>query len=220
MKSTEMDREPPQNPMRRRLARGGIAGTVVLGSLISKPVLGAVPYHCTISGQISGNLSRPDDNTNCKTLGRSPGYWGNKPRVTWPAPYIRGELADNAPTCDNYQPGTLFSEYFVDSFWVKVQDGACKTVETDFDKIRSATMLEVLDLGGGLNASMKAALGRAAVASLLNAAYFKVDYPLTEAAVIKMFNDCINSGQFQLPNGAFWTPDQVKGYFESLYGNL
>ena len=70
--------EQPDRPdlLRRRLARGGLAGTVVLGSLLSKPVLGApgfnVPQHCTISGQMSGNMSpRVGDNILCSSLGLS-----------------------------------------------------------------------------------------------------------------------------------------------------
>ncbi len=42
---------------RRRLVRSALAAPVVLSSLASKPVLGAEAYHCTVSGQLSGNVS-------------------------------------------------------------------------------------------------------------------------------------------------------------------
>lgn len=59
------------------------------------------------------------------------------------------------------------------------------------DAFRSATLLEVLELGGG----GKRALGRHAVAAVLNAAHPDVDYDLTEAQVVAMFNDVmLNDG--------------------------
>jgi len=81
----------------------------------------------------------------------------------------------------------------------------------------SATLLQVLQTGGGLNDKDIAALGRAAVASLLNAANFAPDYPLTGKQVIDMFNAVCNGGVYQINDSTFWNADQVKTYFESLY---
>ena len=69
------DTQPQVNEQRRRLTRGGLAAPVVLGTLLSRPVLGAAPYNCTISGQLSGNVSSHGTPINCKTLGLSPGFW-------------------------------------------------------------------------------------------------------------------------------------------------
>lgn len=58
------------------------------------------------------------------------------------------------------------------------------------DAFKGKTLLEVLELGGG----GKNALGRHAVAALLNAAHPDVDYDLTEADVVASFNEVIANG--------------------------
>lgn len=71
--------------LRRKLTKGGLAAPVVLATLASKPVLGAVPWNCTISGQISGNVSGHGEN-NCDTVGLgqdalAASYSGNKKNI-------------------------------------------------------------------------------------------------------------------------------------------
>ena len=100
-----------------------------------------------------------------------------------------------------------------------VQTG-CEVVgpsDTGFASGVPATLLQVLETGGGLNDTDIAALGRAAVASLLNAAKFAPDYPLTCKQVIDMFNDVCNGGDYTINGSVSWTASQVKTYFESLY---
>jgi hypothetical protein len=55
----QVQETPPQiNEQRRRLAKVGLAAPVVMGTLLSRPVLGAGPFHnCTISGQLLKNTS-------------------------------------------------------------------------------------------------------------------------------------------------------------------
>jgi hypothetical protein len=61
------------------------------------------------------------------------------------------------------------------------------------DAFPGLTLLDVLNLGGGgLNA-----LGRAAVAALLNAASPDVDYDLTTAQVITAFNAVFPGGDYE-----------------------
>ncbi len=61
---------PPQiNEQRRRLAKVGLATPVVIGTLLSRPVLGAA-HNCTISGQLSGNVSTHTQG-DCSELGTS-----------------------------------------------------------------------------------------------------------------------------------------------------
>ena len=219
-----------RNPSRRRLARLGVAAPVVLGSLTSRPVLGSTStYWCTISGKLSGNLSNHENSLNCKTLGRSPGYWKNK---TWPSGFSNGTMCDNdCRFSGSYVAGTFFNGYSADgrtlaaAFKRKAADGVCKIVdatEADFGSIsRKATMLQVLETGGGLNDTAIAALGRATVASLLNAVMFAGTYPLTRGQIIDMFNATYMGGLYSIPNSTVkWNRDQVKGYFESLYGAL
>jgi hypothetical protein len=69
--------QPQVNEQRRRLAKGGLAAPIVVGTLLSRPVLGAAPHNCTISGQLSGNVSTHEQGI-CSTLGVSPATWVDK----------------------------------------------------------------------------------------------------------------------------------------------
>ena len=227
------DSEPSNlvNHGRRRFARGGLAVPVVLGSLASKPVLGAeVPYICSISGQMSGNTSMPRDlQFDCNTLGRSPGYWKSKNGVKAWVGYQAGELEASKQGCAcpaMKKPGTTFQAAFgVNAFRhlnCEVYD-ARQGFPTD-SGTKEATMLQVLMTGGGLNDSALKALGRAAVASLLNASSptYRSSYPLTPQQVIDMFRAVyLPGGTYPIPGSTVsWNADQVKDYFESLYGAL
>lgn len=86
---------------RRRLTGAGLAGSGVLLTLASHPVLGGTyttgGNQCTKSAILSGNLSHQQDTTQC---GCSPGYWGQHPEV-W------ANLTDNL-----YLPNMLFNAVF------------------------------------------------------------------------------------------------------------
>jgi len=56
------------------------------------------------------------------------------------------------------------------------------------------------------------------VASLLNAAHFGTDYPLTCKQVIDMFNAVCQGGAYPINDSVLWYAGDVKNYFESLYG--
>lgn len=56
--------------LRRKLVKGGVATPVVLATLASKPVL-AVSWNCTISGQLSGNVSSHGEACTNVGLGKS-----------------------------------------------------------------------------------------------------------------------------------------------------
>ena len=66
---TTPEASPKIDQQRRRLAKGGLAAPVVIGTVLSRPVLGATPWTCTISGQLSGNMSGHETET-C-ALGKS-----------------------------------------------------------------------------------------------------------------------------------------------------
>lgn len=252
---------------RRRLAKGGLVAPIVLGTLLSRPVLGAAPYNCTISGQISGNVSSHGEDQPC-TTGLSPGYY-KLSKHEWPAPYVYGGPPDgqcpvNASSTEPATPGTRFNQAaalgstFLDVFrcvaitetnttttttngqclrWNKrhtkcleyeqIPNTTTSTVQTGCEVVGPsdmgfasgvpATLLQVLETGGGLNDTDIAALGRAAVASLLNAAKFAPDYPLTGKQVIDMFNAVCNGGVYTINDSVSWNANQVKTYFESLY---
>lgn len=238
------DSRPPVNEQRRRLTKGGLAAPVVLGTLMSRPVLGAAPYNCTISGQMSGNTSSHGEPVDCSTLGLSPGYW-RQDHKDWPR-YVFGEgMIDGsfkpiaAPTLDGSMEsteGTLFtSAGFVNALKVVETTttnsvtkgkGKSKTTETvtetsyqlragDQTTLGNATLLQVVAAEG--NEGDLVSLGRAAVASLLNAYKFAPDFPLTPERVVAMFNAVAGDGRYQVNATTFWDRAQVKAYFESLY---
>ncbi|MHC4447944.1 MAG: hypothetical protein ACYSXF_09220 [Planctomycetota bacterium] len=84
-----------------------------------------------------------------------------------------------------YTPKTLFSDVFEDAF-------------------PGLTLLDVLNLGGG----MLNALGRHTVAALLNGASAGVNYGLTDAEVIDLFNDVFPGSDDDY--------EALKDFFESL----
>lgn len=235
---TPAESEATVNNGRRRFARAGLAAPAVLGTLSSPPVLATnsttkPPYHCTISGQLSGSKSRAPDSTDCKTLGRSPGYWKN--HDVWPGGLTKGFLPNASCSFTTTAPrGTFFGGYtyngkvLADKFRRKTtgsgSDASCTVVDAlegaQFTSTtRKATMLQVLETGGGLNDSSLKALGRATVATILNGLQFGLRYPLSPDKAIDMFNVVAGGAKYPVSTGVSWDADQVKTYFESLYGN-
>jgi hypothetical protein len=114
------------DPTRRRLTRAGLVAPVVLGSLASQPVLGQTPYHCTVSGHLSGNTSyRVGKGEDCTTMGANPEYWtgggtvalalvadGSSAATTvstgvaWPLPYSPGTLPTRKGNDSCFYDGT------------------------------------------------------------------------------------------------------------------
>jgi hypothetical protein len=242
--SKAQDTQPQVNEQRRRLTRGGLAAPIVLGTLLSRPVLGAAPYNCTISGQLSGNTSSHGDPVECGTLGRSPGYW-RQDQKDWPM-YIYGSgMIDGSfkpiaiPTLDGSKQsteGTLFTAPgFANAFEVK-EETLATTVTTGHGKNKktttvtetaykiasypdvsggNATLLQMVAAEG--NDNKLVSLARAAVASLLNAYQFAPDYPLTPDQVVAMFNAVYKGGTYQINATTAWDQDQVMAYLVSLY---
>lgn len=97
--------EPAVDLTRRRLTGAGLAGSGVLLTLVSHPVLGGgystggggVGNQCTKSAILSGNLSNQGTPVQC---GCSPGYWGQHPDV-W------DKLTDG-----RFLPGMYFNTVF------------------------------------------------------------------------------------------------------------
>lgn len=246
----DQNARPQVDEKRRRLAKGGLAAPIVLGTLLSRPVLGAAPYNCTISGQISGNVSSHGTPVDCGTLGRSPGYW-RQPQKDWPNFVYGSGMIDGSfkpiaiPTLDGSKEsteGTLFTSAGFSNAFKCIEKTSSTTVTTGHGKNKktttmtetvhqiisegdpdfslapgNATLLQVVAYGG--NDNKMASLGRAAVASLLNAYEFAPDYPLTPQAVVAMFNAVCTGGEYQINSTTSWDKDQVMAYFESLYNN-
>ena len=106
---------------RRRFTKTGLGAGAVIATLASQPVLGAVPYNCTISGHASGNVSTHGPEGNC-AIGLSPDYWKNQ-TSNWPDPFKTSQLFK-----DSGAPNSLLDAPGITT---------------------GQTMLEVLNLGGG-----------------------------------------------------------------------
>lgn len=191
--------------LRRKIAKAGLAAPVVLATLASRPVLGAAPYNCTISGQLSGNTSGHGPDQPCNKLGLSPGYW-----KTHTAP-------GDWPTI---LPGAAFNTVFADAYWWTPQNNnAVELCPPNYQNCSdNPTFLQVLSSTAGMRPNLNyPALGRAAVASYLNAYKFAPNYPLTPAEVVAMFNAVHSGGTYPINPTTSWNAAQVMTYFESLY---
>lgn len=218
------------NASRRRFTRAGAASGAVLGTLVSKPVLATTltkpPYQCTISGQLSGNLSHPTEAVDCHTLGRSPGYW--KTHLSWPGGLKAGGLPNSSCTFASGQTGTYFNglaingKTLADAFRSKTISGACEVVDARMaaysTATKKATLLQVLNAPGGLNDTQLEALGRSTVATILNSLAYPAWYPLTPEKAIEMFNAVYMGGTYKVNATTSWNADQVLAYFQSCYG--
>ena len=198
------DTRPQVDEQRRRLTKGGLVAPVVIGTLLSRPVLGAAPYNCTISGQISGNVSAHGPDQSC-ILGDAPSTWAAL--STWPSPYT---------------PGTQFNATtsygaFANAYRRKTEAGTTYLVNTSATGTQPATLKDVLTLpASSSNPPPNPELGKAAVASLLNAVKYAPDYPLTPGQVIEMFNATYNGGTYNVNGTVLWNAATVLAYFKSL----
>lgn len=192
MDEQEQHPTPPRiDATRRRLTQAGLSAPVVLATLASKNALASVPYNCTISGKLSGNLSSHGQPESCE-IGKSHGFWKKTPQRT---DWAYASLNQGDPFT---KPG--FTNQYPKAGGV------------------SKTLLEVLKLEGGAGSPPYEALGREAVCAYLNAFRFAPNFPLTGAQVVSIFNTTVANGQYIPTLGATpWTPEDVKDYFESLH---
>lgn len=70
--------QTPQNPSRRRLAKGAVAVPAVLASISAKNALASPIYGCTVSGQMSGNTSPAGRDLNPDCGGKTAEQWRNE----------------------------------------------------------------------------------------------------------------------------------------------
>jgi hypothetical protein len=175
------------NNARRRFAKTGLGASAVIATLVSQPVLGAVPYNCTISGHASGNVSTHGPEVNC-AIGLSHGYWKTHTATgDWPAPFAPSQLFRNAGA-----PNSLLDAPGITT---------------------GKTMLQVLNLGGG----DMTALAREVVCALLNAQHFAPNFPLSMAQIKQIWNEVVNTGHYQVNASVSWSVEDVKNYLESLH---
>ena len=177
--NVEID-ESAKKPLNRRqfLIKGATYSAPVIMTVAASPVLA---NHCSVSGALSGNLSRPgDDDHIC--VGLTPGYWGQHPREWNQLGFFAGECEDgwsgNHCSHNEYKDnGTPFDSGLGGPF--------------DDSRFGDETMMQVIQKGG--NDDMYQ-LGAHACAALLNATKFENDgdpyteFGYTPQQIIDMYN--------------------------------
>jgi len=191
------------NRGRRALARAVLVGTPVILTLANRPSLAAINNQCTVSGQLSGNMSAAGGGGPCENpvyKGLTPGYWGQH-MSTWasclymgsvltpgtctaatlatkgknPKPPTDGKEGDHCQFNSYNNDGTKFHLIFA---WKNVFFG-------------DETMMQVIQKQGN---SDRYQLGAHTAAALLNACYFgKEGYGYSPAEVVALFQTYANS---------------------------
>lgn len=225
--------------LRRNLAKGGMVAPVVLASLASKQVLGASPYSCTVSGQLSGNVSSHVQ-TVCSSLGTAPSDYLALPPSQWPT----GSGANDwivILDVPNYFPNTpaslFYSSHFVDAYEKQRLSGAGDHNKPPYvAPFPSANVRDVLagfatksDGSQDFTWVYRArtgyvtdlALGREALAAYMNSINGSKSwpaYPIAPKDVIAMFNAVVKvGGTYNIAPGVSWSATEVLAYFRSLH---
>lgn len=208
---------------RRQFAKAGAAAPVVLGSLLSKPALGA-GYTCTISGQMSGNISSHPNPDTCSELGKIPSYWVSNAWTMTGAPIKGTNPASSTNNCrwnGSLVKGTTFKGWngLGDYFYFNPNTACSNSLASVFggSNTEAATLLQVL------NATVSAGdvfdLGREIVTAILSSLNAPNSYPVRVPMLVEMFNKVApTGGTYPFPNSTkTWTRAQVLTYLKSLH---
>lgn len=221
------DSHQPVNEQRRRLAKGGLAAPIVIGTLLSRPVLGAAPHKCTISGQLSGNVSTHGTAVLCSSLGHAPSAYANEGSSFWPNAASDFLDAQNKPLLFNLAPKSQPNK-FADAFQRKETNGSNVTYEdaTVWDLLKGVPTNNnngnpipnaVLEVKSGMNTTAGLELGKEAIAAYMNA-FDQTKYPITQQDVLAMFNSVIVAGGvYHYSSTVSWDASKVLAYFKSLH---
>jgi len=196
---------------RRRLTGAGLAGSGVLLTLASRPVLAQGGICLSPSGFQSGNLSRPNQGSTPCT-GRTPGYWGQKNSIdqgSWAAassiPGVCDSQSDNCDLLGWHDTKKVIATKFCDVFAC----GGALAIYRHVPGLYPATkmsLMQVMHLDGSQDPFQ---FGAHMVAAYLNARSGKNSLP-SVAAVIKIAADIASTGA-----GIFWTREQVVTYLKT-----
>jgi hypothetical protein len=212
---------------RRKLARAGLAAPVVLGTMASKPVLGAPLYHCTVSGHVSGGSPHEGDNLTCVgRLSLSRTQWLGS--SNWPSQIVKGTLpkSENCKFVSPAVKGTVFNGFgsalvleglASTFFFVPGPQSTCAVLATQPTGSTTASMLQVLSTDPNTFSDPIFQLGRATVVSLLNYYADVANYPVTAHTIIAMFNATHNGGLYEINSKVSWNLAQVLTYQTALY---
>jgi len=181
--------------LRRKLVKGGLATPVILATLASKPVLGA-PWNCTISGQISGNVSTHGE-VACTSVGNS--------KATFAASYPNPPAGSATMISDLFPDLTTNYVFF---------DGTNLTSTSTGNSV--ASINQILNLGAPLDLEYTIK----ALVLLLNAKGVTdpAIYPLTEAQAKQLYVAAATHSAFVDTNpDVNWDDAHVKSYIDLLF---
>ena len=233
------ENRPQINEQRRRLAKAGLSAPVVIGALLSRPVLADAPHHCTISGQLSGNTSTHDQSIKCNSL-------GTKKASDWVLLWRNWSGTNNDfYIINNIRKPYAYARDFGSSPNSLTQfEGAYRAIANNANvTTRAATVLEVLlghvptyDIVAGTfsltevdpnytltprkPARASLLLGQEALVAYLNAIADAPNFPLDKGEVVTIFNSIYNTGSYAINSGTktgIWYPADVLAYFQSLH---
>ena len=201
---------------RRRLTGAGLAGSGVLLTLASRPVLAQGGICLSPSGFQSGNLSRPNQgNTPC--AGRTPGYWGEKNSLAqgaWAAAdSIPGVCNSQSGNCDLlgwHDTGSVIATKFCSVF-------ACGGVLANYQNVpglyptKQMSLMQVMHLNGSQDPYQ---FGAHMVAAYLNAKSGKNTTP-SVSAILTMAAAIAATGSYSPAAGIFWSRAQVVTYLKT-----
>lgn len=217
------ENRPQINEQRRRLTKGGLAAPIVIGTLLSRPVLGAAPHNCTISGQMSGNMSTHEQG-DCRLLGRSPSYYAGIAPSSWPnasADFLNnGNIRNfqNTPFSQTTKFANAFERYNTAN-QNTANANVLDVLQGDWDLNNNNRTLRVR-LNQNFDTANGIALGKEAVAAYMNAVDGTNGYPnfpISGLQVVAMFNAVIVLGGKYDPTGVNWGITDVTNYFASLH---
>jgi len=195
---------------RRKFLKGAAAVTPVLLSVNSAPVWAR---NCTLSGQLSGNLSNHDDEI-CGGEGCSPGYWGQRGYQVgaWHAKFPPEMMFFDAFGRDCFPNKTL-----LDVIRKQVDDRDMVINPSCSDPLQSSDLYP--DGNSKLYKdkqhschNMLRQLGFQAVAALQNAATV-VKYDITVATVIQSMQAAYDSGSYDAMERTKDTLDQLNNQY-------
>ena len=217
-KTPELQRDPIEQGVdqtRRRLTGAALAGSGVLLTLASGPVL-ANGACLSPSGFQSGNLSRPN-RVNLPCSGRTPGYWGQKNSINqsaWAAASCEpGKCTSNSGNCDltgwHDTNGTIATK-FCDTFPCSGALANYQYVPGIFPPAKMSLM-QVIHLNGSQDPYQ---LGAHLVAAYLNARSGKNLMP-SVSVVLAIASSLAASGTYSPASGVTWTSQDVVTYLKT-----
>ncbi len=199
---TSNSKSEQPNVMRRRLTKGGLATPVVLASLASKPVLAdfnlGVPWNCTLSGQLSGNMSGHENETCTQGSTNIAGLQADYPDPGQGASTIKALLTPE------------LTEDLI--FYI----GSSDTLTLD-SQHPAATINQVLTKN---TSDPETSYAQMALVILLNARVHSDThlYPLTKSQAINLYVAACKQQNFVDTNPNInWSYEQVKAYLDLLY---